>query len=83
MPNLPSLEEVSFIIERNFLRHQKEGEIPNLEAYLNTLNKHDWTSLLANNPREEFITFLTDEMMQQINWKFVLSNILGYKKTYI
>ena len=83
LTNLPSLNDAGFIIEQDFLRHQKEGEIPNLEAYLSKLNEYDWAGLLANNPREEFVALLTDEMMRKINWKYVLGNILRYKKAYL
>lgn len=78
LDNPPELDSPSFVIESQFLRHHKTGTIPNLEQYLKILNHHDWTCLLAKNPRKEFINHLKEEMIIQLDWKFILKEILGY-----
>ena len=79
----PSLDSPGFIIDQCFLRHYKAGEIPDLEKYLDQLNHFDWTGLLANNPCEEFIKNLHDEMIPQLNWKYILGVILNYQECYL
>ena len=83
LDNPPSLNEPGYVIDQQFLRHIKTGEIPELAKYLERLNPDDWTGLLAHNPREEFIEHLKDEMVPQLKWKFILGCVLGYKKCYL
>ncbi len=73
LANPPSFDEPGFVIEQHFLRHIKTGEIPDLEKYLQKFNHFDWAGLLMNNPRKIFIKYLTDEMIQQIDWRFIMN----------
>ena len=70
--HLPRVNEWGWIIEQYFLRHIKVGNIPNLAQYLRQLNEHDWTCLMAYNPRQEFMPYLSYEIMQKMDWDYVL-----------
>lgn len=72
LQNLPPVNEHGWMIEQYFLRFIKTGEIPNLEKYLRQLNEHDWTCLLAYNPRQEFLRHLSYKMMLKMDWDFVV-----------
>jgi len=78
--NPPSINQSSFIIEQDFLRHIKSGHIPNLEQYLDKLNCHDWTCLLSHNPRQEFLNYLSYKMVPEIDWKYVMKCVLDQVK---
>ena len=75
LTNLPQPDKsIGCVIEQEFLRHIKTGEIPNLEKYLERLNKHDWTCLLACNPRQEFLQYLINkipEMRPELDWDYI------------
>ena len=78
LDNPPSLSSPGFLIEYAFLRNLKVGEIPNLEQYLEKLIAEDWTCLLAHNPRQEFLYFLTNldkEIIAEIGWRYVIETI--------
>jgi len=77
LSNPPSIHTSSFIIEQDFLRHIKDGHIPNLKQYLEKLNCHDWTCLLAYNPRPEFLDHLDNKMIPAINWKYIIKCIIN------
>lgn len=70
--NMPPLDEEGWLIEQYFLRYIKTGAIPNLDKYLKQLSADDWTCLMAYNPRQEFMPYLSYEIMQNMDWDFVL-----------
>ncbi len=78
LDNLPQIDKsLGCVIEQEFLRHIKTGEIPNLEQYLQKLNKYDWTCLLAANPRQEFLQFLINkipEMQPDLDWEYIFQS---------
>lgn len=77
--NLPPINLPSFIIEYEFLRNLKTGKIPqNIKDYLNRFNEHDWTCLLAHNPRPEFLDYLDNldkEIISKISWRYIIETI--------
>ena len=83
LDNPPSIDSAGFVIEYAFLRDLKVGQIPNLEQYLNKLNEHDWTCLLAHNPRQEFLDFLhklDKKIISGMGWKYILTSIISANK---
>jgi len=84
LDNPPSLQSPGFIIEYAYLRKIKTGNIPNLKELLDKFNQHDWTNLLAHNPRQEFLKFLyllDKSIIAEIDWRFVIETIKSARNT--
>jgi len=78
LDNPPNIDLPGFVIEYAFLRNLKVGNISNLKQYLDKLNADDWTCLLAHNPRQEFLNFLTSldkEIIAKISWRYVIETV--------
>ena len=77
--HLPPLDAAGWVIEQLFLRKIKEGLIPNLKEYLGKLNSDDWTCLLAENPRREFLYYLDQDMQSKLDWIYIMERQIERK----